>query len=179
MAQSEFIWQLPITRQIGDDTRLDHLTLVQDEQAGFTLVDTGFAESAALILAELQKLGVEAGQISNIVLTHADRDHAGSAKELHELTGATLWASEREAPYITGQKLHYKPLSAQVLAELPADFAALVRDGIPSVPIQNHLVPGQRLPFMRNALVIATPGHSPGHVSLYFEQEKILISGDA
>ena len=38
---------------------------------------------------------------------------------------------------------------------------------------------GEHLPFANNIKVISTVGHTPGHISLYLEKDKLLIAGDA
>jgi glyoxylase-like metal-dependent hydrolase (beta-lactamase superfamily II) len=50
---------------------------------------------------------------------------------------------------------------------------------IPPGKADGHLEGGQRLSIGNTSLgVIETPGHSPGHVSFYFEADGILIGGD-
>ena len=38
---------------------------------------------------------------------------------------------------------------------------------------------GERLDLAGGIRVIFTPGHTPGHLSLYLERSKVLIAGDA
>lgn len=155
------------------------MTLIQDEQHGITLVDTGLPGSEQQILDALKDLNIRPKDINNIVITHGDMDHAGSARVLQEKTGAQLWSSAVEALYISGEKAFYKPLTEDFLIQLPPDVAQQLREGIPPVKIENELIADACLPFARNAQVIATPGHTPGHVSLFFPEAKTLIGGDA
>ncbi|MFP3381467.1 MBL fold metallo-hydrolase, partial [Bacillus sp. SIMBA_069] len=71
---------------------------------------------------------------------------------------------ELDKPYIQG--------------ELP-----LLKDGhLESPPkgrVDYTLIDGQELPFCGGIRVIHTPGHTPGHISLYLKQSKILIAGDS
>ena len=68
------------------------------EEAGLTLIDTGIPRSEGKILAYVRQLGHEAADIKHIILTHADIDHAGSAKALLEATGAQGWPGHQPAP---------------------------------------------------------------------------------
>ena len=64
---------------------------------GVVLVDTGVPGSETAILAAVEELGRTAGDVTDIVITHADGDHVGSLAALVEATGATVWASAQEA----------------------------------------------------------------------------------
>lgn len=43
----------------------------------------------------------------------------------------------------------------------------------------NIKVYAHELPYCGGILILHTPGHTPGHISLYLKQSKILIAGDS
>ncbi|MGZ4164245.1 MAG: MBL fold metallo-hydrolase, partial [Tumebacillaceae bacterium] len=49
----------------------------------------------------------------------------------------------------------------------------------PKAPVDRTVVDGEELPYCGGIIVINTPGHTPGHISLYHKASKTLIAGDA
>jgi glyoxylase-like metal-dependent hydrolase (beta-lactamase superfamily II) len=54
-----------------------------------------------------------------------------------------------------------------------------VLERLEPVGVDEHLEDGERLDIAGGIRVIFTPGHTPGHLSLYLERSKVLIAGDA
>lgn len=65
---------------------------------GHILLDGGFEETVPIIRAGVEKLGFKLSDVKVLLNSHAHYDHAGGLAELKKLTGATLWASEGDAP---------------------------------------------------------------------------------
>ena len=128
---------------------------------GVVVVDTGVPGSEAAILGALEDLGRAAGDVTDIVVTHADGDHVGGLAALVEATGATVWASEHEADVIEG------------LA--PARSGDVQRRTV----VDRRFQPGTTLPLHGGIETHDTHGHTVGHVSLLLPTERILIAGDA
>ncbi len=135
------------------------------EDDGFTLIDTGMSGSAKGILAAAEKLGLP---IRRIALTHAHVDHVGSLDALAALLPEVEIAmSARDARFLTGDKR----LDA-------GEPQAPLRGGYPecsTVPTR-FLKEGDRVGSLE---VIATPGHTPGHLSFFDSRDGTLIAGDA
>lgn len=135
------------------------------EEDGLTLVDTGMSGSAADIRAAAEKLGIP---IRRIALTHAHGDHAGSLDELHELLpDAEVLVSERDARFLAGDQ-SLDPGEPQ--AKLRGSY--ITRETRPT----RLLSAGDRVGSLE---VIATPGHTPGHLAFFDTRERTLIAGDA
>jgi hydroxyacylglutathione hydrolase len=151
------VWQLPLTLRSGINAYL----------IGDVLVDTGIDRSADRI--ERVLVG---RSISAIVLTHAHGDHAGSVKRLSTKLGVPVWcgAADRQATE-TGRMVLSRRLRRPRLATL---VNAAV--GFEGAPVARTLGEGDSL-FADFAL-LETPGHSPGHVSFWREQDRVLICGD-
>ncbi|UBV43572.1 MBL fold metallo-hydrolase [Deinococcus taeanensis] len=148
-----------------------------------TLVDTGTPGQLDGLIAELGEAGYALGQVRRVVVTHHDLDHIGSLEDVVRATNAEVYALDTEVPFITGERRAQKlppPEQAQsMLADpdlSPTMRAMLTREPV-RVPVQRPLRDGDLLPG--GVRVVATPGHTPGHLSLYVPAGHVLISGDA
>jgi glyoxylase-like metal-dependent hydrolase (beta-lactamase superfamily II) len=152
-------------------------------QAGdraWVLVDTGLPTSQGTIVREAERRFGQGVRPSAIVMTHGHIDHAGSVRELAELWDVPVYAHRLEAPYLNGRS-DYPPGDTTVgggaLARLgPRLFSRRAIDLGPRLRLlpEDGTVPG--MPGWR---WIHTPGHTPGHVSLFREEDRVLIAGDA
>jgi glyoxylase-like metal-dependent hydrolase (beta-lactamase superfamily II) len=159
--------------------------LFRDAGGDATLVDAGHAGHEAAFLDAIARAGVDPARPRRIILTHQDLDHIGSAPGIAAATGALVLAHAGDAPYIDGR---LRPIKldparwAERLARCPAAERPAVERVLadpPRVPVGRLLVDGERLPWHGGIRVIHTPGHTPGHVSLYHEPSRLLIAGDA
>jgi len=135
------------------------------EDDGFTLVDTGLSGSARQILNAAQALGAP---IVRIALTHAHVDHVGSLDALHQrLPEAEVLISPRDARFLTGDH----NLDA-------GEPQVRLRGGYPICTTKptRTFVPGDHVGSLE---VIASPGHTPGHVAFLDVRDQTLIVGDA
>jgi glyoxylase-like metal-dependent hydrolase (beta-lactamase superfamily II) len=142
-----------------------------------TLVDTGTAGGTASIVAALRRLGHVPGDVGRIVVTHRHSDHAGNAAELARLTGAQVHVSPGDAPFVTAAREQPRPRVATPLGRLLVPY---VERALPwtlePAPAQETLVDGAAVGPFR---VVATPGHTAGHVSLLWPERGILFTADA
>jgi len=136
------------------------------EDDGFTLIDTSWPGSQAQpIMREASKLGLP---IARILLTHAHIDHVGSLDALHTaLPDVPVAISERDARFLSGDQ-SLDPTEPQV----PLRGGYPVCDTRPT----RLLHEGDRVGSLE---VIATPGHTPGHVAFLDTRDRALIAGDA
>lgn len=126
------------------------------------LIDTGHPGQGKNVIKELASLHIQPEDVRHIFLTHHDIDHIGNAAYLQRLTGAQVWASHIDIPYILGEKTRHgikKLFSMLMRAEKP--------DPINPYPPVNEL---------EGLKIIPTPGHTPGHVSLLYKD--VLFAGD-
>ena len=112
-----------------------------------------------------------------ILLTHGHMDHAGSALALAERWDVAIYAHRLEMPYLTGKSV-YPPADPTVggaIAFLSRFWPSRSRDLGKCV---RELHPG-KVPGATGWQWLATPGHSPGHVSFFRPSDRVLIGGDA
>jgi glyoxylase-like metal-dependent hydrolase (beta-lactamase superfamily II) len=146
-----------------------------DDDGSVTLVDCGLKRAPARIVAGLRAIGHHPGDVVRIVLTHAHGDHAGGAAEMVARTGAPVAVHEADTAYVeAGEHPPYDPslLVGRLITRMPGG-------GFPPVPVGDRLADGQLLDVAGGLRVVATPGHTPGHVSLLHEPSGTLITGDA
>jgi glyoxylase-like metal-dependent hydrolase (beta-lactamase superfamily II) len=125
-----------------------------------TLVDTGLPGSEEAILAAITSLGRRPEDLKVVLITHPDPDHVGALGALVEATGAKVYAGENEADVVEGKA----PNRAG--------------DTYAGVPVERRLPDGETLPLHGGIRVVATFGHTLGHVSYYLPREGLLIAGD-
>lgn len=135
------------------------------EDDGLTLVDAGLPGGERAILDAASALGLP---ITRIVLTHAHADHLGSLSALRPLLPtAELSASARDARFLAGD-MTLAPDEQQ--GKLRGSYQQI------AAPIDRTLADGDQVGSLR---VVASPGHTPGHIALLDPRDGTLIAGDA
>ncbi|MGE5489423.1 MAG: MBL fold metallo-hydrolase [bacterium] len=144
----------------------------------WVLIDAGLPFSAARIRRWVEEQHGET-RPEAIVLTHAHFDHVGGLRTLADYWDVPVYAHTLELPYLTGRSKYPPPDSAvgggllSMMAPLYPRRPIDVSDRIRELPADRS-VPG--LPGWS---WIATPGHTPGHVSFFRGDDRVLIAGDA
>ena len=170
------VYVLPIPRSPQEPESVLNLTLIVDEHDDNTLVDAGLPDQMEAISAALLEAGIGVSDLRRIIFTHQDLDHVGSGAALVRQSGARVLAHSADAPYIEGSLRLLKP-SPEMLEQRPQMREVLER--LEPVGIDEYVEDGTRLDLAGGTKVISTPGHTPGHISLYLERSKVLIAGDA
>ena len=145
----------------------------------WVLIDAGLKRSASKIRELADNLFWPDSKPAAIILTHGHFDHVGSASELAREWDVPVFTHVMELPYLSG-------LSAYPPADPWAGggLLSVISPAFPSGPINisDHLqlLPEDgSLPFLPDWKYIHTPGHSPGHISLFRKRDRVLLAGDA
>jgi glyoxylase-like metal-dependent hydrolase (beta-lactamase superfamily II) len=176
MRIADGVYVLPIPRGSREAEGFLNLTLVLDDENGNTLVDTGLPGQEEALASALDEAGVGVRDLRRIILTHQDLDHIGSGAPLVRQSGARVLAHAADAPYIEGELRPLKP-TPEMLEQRPQMREVLQR--LEPVRVDEYLEDGSRLDLAGGIRVVFTPGHTPGHLSLYLERPKVLVAGDA
>ncbi|APO44528.1 MBL fold metallo-hydrolase [Paenibacillus xylanexedens] len=148
---------------------------------GVTLVDTGMIGQFAELQSALEQEGVQLSDVKRVIITHQDIDHIGNLGALLDaIPDLEIWAHADEIPYLTGEKPLIK-FTPERRALLPAPVLALADQlllQLPEVNISKTLADGDLLPLQGGTQVIHTPGHTPGHICLYFGEQQFLLAAD-
>ncbi|HEX8524772.1 MAG TPA: MBL fold metallo-hydrolase [Tepidisphaeraceae bacterium] len=145
----------------------------------WVLVDAGLPKTTHLILHAAEQRFGPRSRPKAIVMTHGHFDHVGALRELAELWDVPVYAHELELPYLTG-RASYPPPDPTVGGGMMARLSPLYPRG--PVDLGDRVKPfpmDSTIPNMPGWNWIHTPGHSPGHVSLWRESDRCLIAGDA
>ena len=143
----------------------------------WVLVDAGMPKSANKIIDTVNE-NFSKPPVA-IVLTHGHFDHVGAIIELVDYWKIPVYAHEYELPYLQGE-LKYPEPDPTVEGGMVAKLSPL----FPVEPINlgdkvQPLPEDGSIPHMKDWRWIHTPGHTPGHISLFREKDRTLIAGDA
>jgi glyoxylase-like metal-dependent hydrolase (beta-lactamase superfamily II) len=143
------------------------------------LIDAGMPHSAQEIMNVANERFGEGIAPKAIVLTHGHFDHVGSIVDLLEKWDVPVYAHELEIPYLTGKE-NYPPGDPTVDGGLVSEMSPMFPNhGINIEKNVKKLPEDGSIPELQNWIWIHTPGHTPGHISLFREQDRVLIAGDA
>ena len=131
------------------------------------LVDTGLPGQEHRICNYLRAIRIDPSALEGIVLTHFDVDHVGSVVAMQKYAKCPIYAHALELPYVLGQ---------EVRPGLKRWLPMVTR-----LPYGKLISPSALRPLTDGELfdeweVIHTPGHTPGHITLY--RNGIAIVGD-
>ena len=145
----------------------------------WVLVDTGLAGGASRIIRAAELLFGPDTAPAAIVLTHGHFDHVGSVRELVRRWEVPVFAHPLEMPYLRGRSAYPPPDPA-----VGGGAMATMSRFFPRKPINLgdavHQLPADgAIPVIGEWRWIHTPGHAPGHISLFRDYDRALVAGDA
>ena len=133
--------------------------VINEDTNQAVLIDPG--EEAERIQAAAVELGVT---ISAILITHCHFDHIGAVAPIAQATGAEVWVPRIEHPILS-----------DIMSFVPWEGFGPYE----SYEAEHDLAGGERLELAGFEIdVLFTPGHSPGHVTYSFADDKAIFSGD-
>jgi glyoxylase-like metal-dependent hydrolase (beta-lactamase superfamily II) len=160
--------------------------LLRDERDRI-LVDCGYPGFLPKLERATAEAGVPFGEITGVVVTHHDYDHCGALREIIEkYPRVRAMSSDFDAPFIDGTKRSLRVSLMMEIWESLSDseraVAAALKEKIDAVKpakISLTLGDGEVMPWCGGTEIMATPGHMPGHISLYVRAHKTVVTGDA
>ncbi len=139
-----------------------NIFLVEDDDP--ILVDTGTRYHLRRNVEDIEEI-VPITDIGSIILTHRHYDHTGGAAELAKRSGAEVY-------------VHREDANAVRIGDSVSTGARNFDDDQERVDV-TLLDEGQELSTgFYNFMVLHTPGHTVGGISLYDIEHRILLSGD-
>ncbi|PEX82032.1 MBL fold metallo-hydrolase [Bacillus cereus] len=151
-----------------------------------TLVDTGYMNFLSLIEDAILKHGYEMKSLKNIIITHYDDDHIGALYDFKvKYPQINVIASEIESNYISGDiKSERLAQAEEMLERMPneekefGEWFIQQLKSIKHISVDEKVHDGQMI-LNNECKIVATPGHTSGHISLYFPNLNCVITGDA
>ena len=177
---------LTIKSRFGEMESVIHPVVLKDEKH-MVLIDCGYTGFLPALEQAAADNNLDLGELTHVLITHQDHDHMGALYALkHKYPKLQVVAGEKETPYISGQLKSLRLLQAEALQrDLPEEQKAF---GLEFCDILKKVQPtevditvrdGDVFDWCGGCTILETPGHTPGHISLYVNQEKVLITGDA
>nr|WP_201469913.1 MBL fold metallo-hydrolase [Microbacterium hydrocarbonoxydans] len=152
---------------------------------GLTLVDAGIPGTRRPLRALLSHLGASEGDIDAIVLTHGHFDHVGVASGIRA-HGAKVFVHAADA-HLARHPYSYRPASPRLpyLLAHPRGIPVIARMavhgalGVRGVDALGRVHHGRPVDVPGSPVAVWTPGHTEGHCAFFFEEQGVLLSGDA
>lgn len=144
----------------------------------WVLVDTGMAGCQDQIREHAETRFGKDVPPRGIILTHGHFDHIGAVAELADYWDVPVYVHAQEVPFVTGQ-VSYPEADTK-----PDGLVASLARFFPREPIDlgahlQILPEDGSIPILDDWRWLHTPGHAPGHISLFRDSDRALISGDA
>lgn len=150
-------------------------------------IDAGLPKFAEALDDDLRDLGFSRADVTALVLTHSDSDHTGIAPALRQ-AGARVLIHERDEPALRkpgpkkGDASPRHMLANMWRPEGRFILADIMRQGglrLSKLEDSETFSDGDVLDVPGSPRVVHTPGHTPGHSALLFEDLGVLFAGDA
>ena len=169
-------WVAPGVARVG--VLFVNAYLVGEPGGPWALVDAGLPLSAAMVRRAAAERYGTGSRPEAIILTHGHFDHAGSALALAAGWGVPVYAHPLEMPYLTGRGDYppQDPTMGGAIAQMARLFPRGGRDLGDRV---RELPADGGVPGLEGWRWVHTPGHTPGHVSLFRGEDRVLVGGDA
>ncbi|WAA10486.1 MBL fold metallo-hydrolase [Fervidibacillus albus] len=153
-----------------------------------TLIDAGVKTKQAwdTFIRELQTLHLQPSDIEQIVLTHHHPDHIGFLDDLSNVPilghqNGNRWLI-RDADFLANNRSFYETMFSEL--SIPKKMEKVI-ERTESIlefggkrALTAFLEDGMEVPGLSGWYVIETLGHAQSHISLYNENDRLLIGGD-
>lgn len=144
----------------------------------WVLIDTGLGMSAPHIFQVAEERYGEKSKPAAIILTHGHFDHAGAVIELVNAWQVPVYAHAQELPFLTGQQNYPLP-DPSVDNGLIARMSVFFPHNAIDLGDKVHPLPDDgSVPHMPGWRWLHTPGHAPGQVALFRDEDRVLIAAD-
>jgi glyoxylase-like metal-dependent hydrolase (beta-lactamase superfamily II) len=162
------------------------LYLIQGERNA--IIDTGLSTAPENdIVPALEPLGLNLADIHLILHTHGHVDHTGGDSYMKRAGNAQIFIHRDEASQLNDRKRYFDeffaPMVERILGKehIAKEWAQYTESAGAEVAVDGHLKDNDIINLGEGCQlrVLHLPGHTPGSIGFYWEEEGILFSGDA
>jgi glyoxylase-like metal-dependent hydrolase (beta-lactamase superfamily II) len=161
--------------------------LVEEGPTDLTLIDTCFLKDVPKLETYLREIDHSMEEINRIVLTHVHIDHTQAVNEIKKISGGhpKIYSHWIEAGYLANNPKYHGPPTHEVVSQILQKYGVGSEEVIKKFGSfeQEQIIVDQALKdgdiVGTKLQVIHTPGHTPGHISLYYEKERIIFGADS
>lgn len=177
---------LDIKFKFGEVEDAIHPVLLIDDK-NMILIDCGYPGFLSDIEQAMIDHNLYCEDLTHVLITHQDHDHMGALSKLKQkYPHIQVVAGKKESPYISGKLKSLRLEQAEIMqANLPEEqksfgleFCDILKNVQP-VEVDLEVEDGEILDWCGGCTIIETPGHTPGHISVFVNQKKVMITGDA
>ncbi|MGZ5253985.1 MAG: MBL fold metallo-hydrolase [Flavitalea sp.] len=173
-----------IEKVIGTDPVTLFPTVIQVNNKNY-LVDCGYEETFDDFVSALEDIGIPVRDLHAIIISHDDIDHIGALHLFKKVNkDIIVYCSHLEEASVIGKVKSERLIQAEnSLEHLPGEYKEWAENfirqlsTIQRVPVDQLLHEHDRI--QEEVIVIDTPGHTKGHISLYIPSEATIIANDA
>ena len=153
--------------------------LFVEDQDDLTLIDPSFLSQIPILENYLLDVGYDIKDIKRIILTHSQ-----AANEIKKRSGAKIYSHWIESRYLIHNPPYQGPPTTQETVDkfekLGVSMKGLIKEygsfEVEPICVNEQVLDGDMIGSLK---VIHTPGHTPGHISLYYEKDKLLLGADS
>lgn len=177
---------LPLSFENSGQQSILTPVLIHDEE-DCILVDCGYPGFTSLLDEALAKHQLSLQSLTKLIVSHHDIDHMGALAAIkRSYPQIDIIAHEQDAPYINGTckslRLEQAESTLDALPEAAKPGAKAFISYLQTMehaPVERIVADREILPWCGGIEIIHTPGHMPGHISLYLPSSKTIIAADA
>lgn len=158
--------------------------LLQNENRKY-LIDCGYEETFDELRIQLKLHNVDIKDLTGVIITHDDYDHLGGLKQLKQSNPTLkIYCGALEKDTVSGKIKSERLLHAEnSLSTLPEEYKTWALNFIKKLLSVKRFEVDETFDdneyFENDILVIHTPGHTKGHISIFYLPNKTVIAGDA
>jgi glyoxylase-like metal-dependent hydrolase (beta-lactamase superfamily II) len=156
------------------------------EGSHVTLIDAAWPKDFDLVARSLELVNRRPADVEVILLTHAHRDHLGTAAEFGRRHGTEVRSHVNEAAHARGDVIEeiskwalvrqlWRPSVMLFVANVVLHGGAKV-ERLPNVRTFDE---GTALDVPGRPVPVSTPGHTSGHCAFHIPERGVLAAGDA
>jgi glyoxylase-like metal-dependent hydrolase (beta-lactamase superfamily II) len=161
-------------------------TIIFDKHQ-MVMIDCGYPGHLPKIQELAMMQGIDLNRLTKIIVTHNDIDHMGALGAFkREYPHIEIIASHLQAQYISGEMMTIRLQLAQhaYRKAQPQRRHALkklidILTSVETVAVDRRVSDQEMIDVVGGLKIIYTPGHLPGHISVYHMESRSLIAGDA